>query len=323
MADWNLYEKKFEIYGDSIRDRYINNIKDYLESDFENSPSCFNVTMNDSEDIIKVQIVEISDIPDDKKDYVKTIIMKPDDVIKRGDIIHWNDEIWLCTSMKIYGGIYHKGRIVQTNQILKFYQNKILRELPCFIASGSLNYLEIKDGRFLSVSDGRYSCITSDLGYINKDDLNLRFMIKESIYDVNGIDNITNNGLIMMELIDGKLSPNDNIELGIANYYGNIQEELEPKTESYVTLSPDVDTLILGKNVEFTGHYFENDIEDTNKFFKFTVINDDNADIKYTAYNTTLLMSAIKGAGKIINIRVELLGSPLIYADYKIKLIQF
>ena len=57
MANWELYEKKLKIDGNSIRERSINNTIDAINDSFVNSPSYFEVYINDSETTTGVQIV--------------------------------------------------------------------------------------------------------------------------------------------------------------------------------------------------------------------------------------------------------------------------
>lgn len=261
--NWDLYAKRIKLDGNTIRDRQINYIQSSILNDFENSPSYFEITINNNSTTTKVHIVEDSNMTNEKNDYVKVIIMKPNDILKKGDVIAWNNEKWLCTAVELYGGIYYRGKIVQSNHPLKFYQNKTLRTLPCFITSGSVNYLELKESKYFITSDGRYLCICPDLGYIKKSDTHLRFLLNGAAYKVNGIDNVTNsngvNGLILMELADDVITDDDNLDEGIANWGSNQSvSEIQILNGSYAELSYQNATLQLQVQCKFNGVIVEN-----------------------------------------------------------------
>lgn len=263
--------------GNNIADRLRNGFAEFLKYKFDESPSYFEVYINNSQSITGVQITSDTSKPDEKTHYVKYIVMKPGEDIFAGDLINWNNEIWLVTSPETYGGVYRRSKIVQTNRILKFYQDKVLRELPCFITSGSINYLDLKYGKFVGYSDGRYICVCPDLGYIRKDDLHLRFLLKDSTYKINGIDNITDDGLVIFELVDDKIIPNDNENLGIADYHNNqVVAEQEQEEGWVLTLTPTDNILYIGKTLRLNAHAFYNGVEDVTEFFNFTITDEDD-----------------------------------------------
>lgn len=71
----------------------------------------------------------------------------------------------------------------------------------------------------------RMICTSDESGYGQIS----RFIIKGRAYKVTGIDDITMNGLITIRMKIDKVSPQDNLELGIADYHKLVNEEQVPE----------------------------------------------------------------------------------------------
>jgi hypothetical protein len=132
---------------------------------------------------------------------------------------------------------------------------------------------------------------------------------------------------VKIEVVDDVIIPDDNKELGVANYYSNQPTEPLPTDEIYVTLTPSNTTLMLGRTLELTAHCFVDGVEDLTKFYLYTITNDDGTTNEYVEKQTlanicTLTAKNVSAyAGKYINIHVNLLGVPTVYYDRKIKLV--
>jgi hypothetical protein len=312
--------------GNTVADRTKNSLIASINRDFTKNPSYREVIRNNTE-TLGVIITDNSSNATAKVDNIRSIIVKPNDVLNVGDVFDYNGHKWITTSAEMFSDIYYKGMITQSNHTLLFYKNKILRTLPCIIQTSGTNYLDIAENRFLSTANGKYLCICPDLGYITKSDMNLRFLIKGSAYKIGGINNLLN-GLIVLELVDDKIIADDNLDLGIANW-GSNQLNAFPDNNSTttVTLTPSDTTLMLGRTLELTAHAYVNNVEDFTKYFLFTVTNVDGTNNNYvtsSSVDNKCTITASKSssiAGKYINVRVEILGSPTIFYERQIKLI--
>jgi len=246
---------------------------------------------------------------------------------KKGSIVKVGDQSYLTMYDVEYDGLICKKGLVQTcNNILKFYKNNTLFQLPCIFTNGSI---DMTDNKFMSLPSGHYNIFIKNDNIITKADLNLRFMLNGSAYKIEGI-NDSQNGLLKIEVVDdGIVVGDDNPDLNIANYYSN-QKPQSPSTTGWtVSLTPTTEKLMLGRTLELTAHAYNNGVEDNTKFFLYTVTNEDGTSNNYVT--TTILTNVCKlvagtkstYAGKVINIHCALLGDPTVYYDRKIKLVSF
>ena len=222
MANWNLYETRMTIDGNTERDNQINTIKNSVLNNFANSPSYFLTLRNGIEQ--GFNIVEENEII--KNPNKKRVICKPDETIIVGDIIEFDNSNWICTENDTTSEICDIGIISKSNNTLLFYpsqsnENPIsndLIEIPCIVGKGNIN---LDTNKFLSIPADENLIIcpnNSNSSYINE---NTRFILSGSAYVVQGIDNISNVGLLNIRVKQDQISADDNLELGIANYWSN------------------------------------------------------------------------------------------------------
>ena len=203
--------------------------------DFDTNPSCKTVLINNVE--TKVILWIDTDIVTGGKSY--KVRCKPQQVLKIGDILTIDNEVWFVTKVDINHSISYSGTLAKSVCTLKFYKNGIYRELPCYINVGTRNYINERDNDFLRIPKSLYTVYCPDLGYLDKQDVNMRFVIRGYVYRAMGIDNLTEldneirDGLIIMKLQDDAVCDDDNIELGIANYWSNQIDNNAENAPSY------------------------------------------------------------------------------------------
>ena len=206
--------------------------------DFDSNPSCKTVLLNNNE--IKVLVWIDTDIVTGGKSY--KIKCKPNQILRIGDILNIDGEIWFVTKVDYDKLISYSGTLAKATCILKFYKNGIYRELPCYITVGTRNYISERDNDFLRLPKSLYTAYCPDLGYLEKQDANIRFFVRDYVYRAVGIDNLTvldnevRDGLIIIKLQDDAICDDDNMELGIANYWSN-QVSDTPLTNSEGTIT--------------------------------------------------------------------------------------
>ena len=157
---------------------------------------------------------------------------KPNQVLKIGDILKMDDDVYFVTKVDMDTLVSYAGTLAKATCILKFYKNGVYRELPCFINIGTRNYINERDNDFVRLPKSLYTAYCPDLGYLDKEDVNIRFFIRDYIYRAVGIDNLTvledevRDGLIIIKLQDDAVCADDNMELGIANYWSNQPQDI-------------------------------------------------------------------------------------------------
>ena len=268
--------------------------------DFDTNPSCKSVLLNDVE--IKVLAWEDTDIVTGGKSY--KIRCKPNQILKIGDILNIDNEIWFVTKVDTDKLISYTGTLAKATCMLKFYKNGIYRELPCYISVGTRNYINERDNDFIRVPSSLYTAYCPDFGYLDKHDVNIRFVIRGYVYRAMGVDNLTvldnevRDGLIIMKLQDDAVCDDDNIELGIANYWSNqqnnngkiakaysmniSQSDNEVSTSKYNTfINIERDYFMCGEQVEIISFIQNHNGYDVNTSREFYITDEDNNKISY------------------------------------------
>lgn len=90
--------------------------------------------------------------------------------------------------------------------------------IHCIIGKGNLG---LETNKFISLASDEYLIICPNSADSLKIDLNTRFLLSKSAYKVIGVDNISVNGLLNIRVKEDTTNSDDNLELGIANYYSN------------------------------------------------------------------------------------------------------
>lgn len=228
--------------------------------DFDSNPSCKTVLLNDIQTNVLMWVD--TDIITGGKSY--KIRCKPNQVLKIGDILKTDDDVYFVTKVDIDKLISYAGTLAKATCILKFYKDGIYRELPCFINVGTRNYINERDNDFIRLPKSLYTAYCPDLGYLNKEDVNIRFFIRDYIYRAVGVDNLTvledevRDGLIIIKLQDDAVCADDNMELGIANYWSNQPKnipsgDMDENDEHIINIDFNKTHLICGETVTIRG----------------------------------------------------------------------
>lgn len=205
-----------------LRESYINHTKETISQLFLDNPSAKMVRFNDSEEEQWVWIVE-----DTKNSSVKKIVMPPDESIEAGWIVHWNDEQWLCTQVdKSNKEIYQSGVIEKCNAELKWVDEEgVVQSHPCVFYYGTrANFGTVSDS-VMSLPDGRRQVVVQKNEHTVKINRNYRFIFGNSAFIVIDHDTVSDEGVVNINLKGDQVdSARDNLELGIADYYGRVND---------------------------------------------------------------------------------------------------
>jgi hypothetical protein len=308
----------------STKERAVNQIKYDVASDFEGSPSYEEVSINGSETLTGVHIVT------DKKDN-KTMLSKPDETFVVGDIVEWNSNKFLVIDIDENQNIQTKGTILLCNNVLKFYNKDdetsilwVLNEVPCIFSDISI---DMHEGRYMNLPIGHYNILIPS-GYVKKSDLNLRFILNDAAYKIEGISNAAN-GLTKIEIEDDEFIPDDNRSLGIANYYSHQAAPTPVLVGQKIIISPLDDSIVKGSTKIFTASIYNDEVEDVTSRTIWIITNKDGT---YTPYclmtydNRTCTLKAGTQSdyvGKVINLRILLEENENVYIDKEIVVSSF
>ena len=149
MKDINYYRRINGTYGaKNKRDVNIKKTQSALFKNILEHPNCQEVKFIDEG--VKDYVIIITD-----KDKNKFLIRQPDKKIKRGDLIEWNSNVWLCLSIDEDETIYSKGVIQKTNHNLKWIDSSDnLITKPCIVSAQTLYTTGVKDEKVIEIPNG-------------------------------------------------------------------------------------------------------------------------------------------------------------------------
>ncbi len=110
MTYFEKYRSRLLSYGVEGVEQKRNIAKKILEKDIKNSPSYYEVTLNQSTVQISTRIITNS------KDNRKTLLSLEKAV--KGDVVNWDSQKWLILSSDFVGEIYYKSTIELCNNTL-------------------------------------------------------------------------------------------------------------------------------------------------------------------------------------------------------------
>jgi hypothetical protein len=218
---YEAYNAYLLVNPSSPRDSKIELTKQVITSDFFNSPSYYQVQVNTSSNPNVSSNLDSWIVDDSKTKELKQIQLIPDQTLNFGDIITWNGEHWITTSVDYQGGIYFRGSIQKCPSSLKWLDSKgAIREAWFSLTTDIQRGLGIVDGKPMIMPNERRYIILQKNAYTSEIVKLQRFIFDEDrCWRVASINSLFTN-LITMELEEIPLSTElDNVELRIANYY--------------------------------------------------------------------------------------------------------
>lgn len=313
MKDINYYRTISNSLNSTLQQAELYEAQNALLYDFDNNPSCKTVLLNEVETNVIAWID--TDIITGGKSY--KIRCKPNQVLKIGDILNIDDEIWFVTKVDYDKTISYSGTLAKATCILKFYKNGIYRELPCYITVGTRNYINERDNDFLRLPKSLYTAYCPDLAYLDKEDVNIRFVIRDYVYRAVGIDNLTvldnevRDGLIIMKLQDDAICDDDNIELGIANYWSQHTKDQPsvPNTPYIVSIDYDKNYFLCGEQRKITSIIRNSDGNDISTRRLFYISDENGNPIDYAnivAQDDISITLKVSANGKYIGKKIKL-----------------
>ncbi|MCE5220076.1 MAG: hypothetical protein LLF98_02110 [Clostridium sp.] len=193
--DWTLYERKLKINGNTTRDRQINLMKDGILNNFNNSPSFRSAYFNGSTTATDIQII------DSDKYYIKTIQMKPNEVIDVGDLIVFDSKTWLCTEVDKTNPVFQYGKVYLSTQTITIYKNNTSYQIPCVIQSGiKTSQLGTDENTYIEMPSSTITMRlpnTAITRLIARDEV---YKIGTQSYSIKDLNDIIEPGLLVAEL---------------------------------------------------------------------------------------------------------------------------
>lgn len=209
--------------------------------------------------IIQENTNPLNELKEDRK------ILIPSDVsFHRGSIITWRNEKWMVindVSSADDNGVYMKAKIQKVICGFKWYdQYNKLHSYPAIDTNQTLYSLGINEFKLTTV-DGMLKITLPDNSDTQQIQRGQRFIYKNRFaYEVTFVD-LSMNGLINLTLKEVEVSPNDNLILGIADYYNRptwqiqIKEDnlsLSQNTTTQLHATVTKDGIVVNEEIEWT-----------------------------------------------------------------------
>jgi hypothetical protein len=141
--------------------------------------------------------------------------------IKTGSIVEWENELYLVMSKPESNLAYLKSKIVLCNENIKWQSpSGLIYSFPCVATRSLLTKMDIKESSYnVSLLEGEMNIFVPNNTITETIRPNQRFYLGNYIYDVEGIDDISNIGIIRlaMKVTTGTGTEADNVDLKICD----------------------------------------------------------------------------------------------------------
>lgn len=193
--NWDLYERKLEINGSTIKDRDVNYMKNSITSNFSNSPSYRSAYFNGSLSTTDIQVIDTDQY------FIKKVLMKPDDIISVGDKIVFDNKTWLCIGIDDTNPVYEFGTVYLSSQNITLNKNHIIYNYPIIVDGNVRLYsMGYNSNKYLTIPE------SSIIVYIKNDNITSLiersevFSISGDNYRVVDINRLVMPGLIILKM---------------------------------------------------------------------------------------------------------------------------
>lgn len=247
MSAWDLYNSRLAVRGSTKRQStYIHEV-DMLNSKLGDSLSYHTVQVDGvSQDVAIINSDNLNE---------KFMLSMPEEDITCGGIVSFASNYWLITEKDANNEVYTRTKLVQCNHLLKWVDdNDVIHEQWCVVEDGT-KYLtgEFEDRNFVTTRGDSRIAIT--LGR-NADTLKLCRKNRFIIDDPDRLEKLAytlskplmtgkvynGNGIFSFVLQECASTDDDNMELGIADYYKHFPKDADDDTSAGVNSDTTADT---------------------------------------------------------------------------------
>lgn len=231
MGAWDNYSTRADMRGRTKRSADYNREVSYITRKLPD-----NLSYN--EDVLIDGIPQNVAIINSDNLNEKMIFSLPGEDLVHGGLVEWMDNHWLITERDANTTLYTRARMIQCNHLLKWVDDHdIIHEQWCIVEDGT-KYLtgEYEDRNFVATrGDSRIAVTlarnedTVKLGREHRfliDDPDTKFMLAYQLTKPLKMGWTYNNaGVFKFVMQEVQTTANDNVELGIADYYLHFPNE--------------------------------------------------------------------------------------------------
>lgn len=230
MGAFDRYESRANVHGNTKRSAELIKEQRRLNLKTKESLSYF-------EALVDGVARNVSIIDSDNLNEKKMLSLPGEDFIC-GTLVEWADNHWLITEKDAHNEVYTRVKLLQCNYLLKWVDDHdVIHEQWCVVEDGT-KYLtgELEDRKFIVTrGDSRIAITIGRNEFTAKFNRESRFIVDDPDSDIKQAFLLTkplkvghtynNNGIYIFVLQEVVTSDNDNLELGIADYYKHFPKE--------------------------------------------------------------------------------------------------
>lgn len=258
-----INDYKTRISSNNIKSAMMNNTHRFLHSNFHNSPSFFEVTINSSPTPIGVTIVDDSKVKEQKE------IVAFEYELKNGDIVDWLNEKWITILTDNMGdGLYYRSVMRRCVGQLKWLDNEgVIQSAYFTFKSDPATNFGVEDGRIISVGNERRTLIVDRNSTTAKFKKGNRFIFDGRAWRISALDTISVSDISIITVDEDEInSADDSLELGIANYISRLKKYS-------IRVLNQTDSIMIGESYQIIAHLYDGDKLVSNTALTFTSSN--------------------------------------------------
>lgn len=242
MSVWSTYEARLGAskidMGDLKRNSALDHAQGRISRKIKASLSYKTVKVDG-----KDMQLSISDVTGDYT--TKKLFSMPGETLPHGELIEWENSIWLVTEVDAHHALYAEGQMRRCNYYLRWIDdNGDVIGRWCIVEDGTKYLIGEKSGDMMAIGDARIAVTIGKDRDTNKLSRGRRFLIDDmdsdevlayQITKPNKLFNVYNGkGVFRFILNEVNLTDDDNLEARIADYYSWKPRVEMPKPDTKV-----------------------------------------------------------------------------------------
>jgi hypothetical protein len=187
--------------GVGYADRMKNNLIAAIKNNFMKSPSYFEVKINNGIDLVGVHIIDDATTTNQTNHNSKNIVMQPNDNLKVGDLIDYQNNKWLCVACEMFNDIYYKGKILKAEHTLTVNKNSDLYEVPaCVESSVQLYRMNQSENKYFSELSDNIVLRVPNNDITNVLDIDNVYQLGRFKYKIVNLSDIIEPGILVIKM---------------------------------------------------------------------------------------------------------------------------
>lgn len=230
------YRRKVAISGKTNTEKILNTKKRDIDIWFETALNKHTVQINDVDYDVIIQDIDLDNEKDTSDN--KYLLGKLDYNIKPSDIVTWETDKYIVLSKERNTVKTHNTfKMIRCNFTAKWIDlDGVYRESPGYALNQTLYSLGVKEYEMIDMPNAKMVLDLPKNEHTLKVKRDMRLIIDGFIWKIANIDTINKDGIIHLMMGEDVFTEDDNIELGIADYYKYYKEEVViPPTQLNIT----------------------------------------------------------------------------------------